>query len=194
MTPRPWWAFALQWGLWALAMAAVMGWLARARTRPRAPQGNHTLVHPRATLVIGLVCTGFFTVLAVWSALYPGNTGSPLISLFFLGFAALGVPLLLDYRNARHVLTPDGLHYGRLMGGGGRMRWADVRTLRYSQTAKWFRLDLADGRVVRISAMLQGLPEFAAAVLSLVPPGAIDGDARIVLEATARGELPPVWS
>jgi Bacterial PH domain len=175
-------------------MTAVMGWLARARARPRAPQETHTLVHPRSTLVVGLVCAGFFSVLAVWSALFPGKTGSPLISLIFLAFAALGVPLMLDYRNARHELVPDGLRYGKLMGGGGRMRWTDVRTLRYSQSAKWFRLDLADGRVVRISAMLQGLPEFAAAVLTQVPPAAVDADTRTVLEATAQGELPRVWS
>jgi hypothetical protein len=193
VTTRPWWATAAQWGLWALVMAAVMGWLARARSRPRAPQAAHTLVHPRTTLVVGLVCAGFFSVLAVWSALFPGKTGSPLISLFFLAFAALGMPLILDYRNARHVLTPDGLRYGKLTGGGGQMRWADVRSFRYSQSAKWFRLDLADGRVVRISAMLQGLPEFAAAVLTQVPPATIDGDTRTVLEATARGELPRVW-
>ena len=72
-------------------MAAVMGWLARARTRPRAPQEAHTLAHPRSTLVVGLVCAGFFSLHAVWSALFPGKTGSPLISLFFLAFAALGV-------------------------------------------------------------------------------------------------------
>jgi hypothetical protein len=40
----------------------------------------------------------------------------------FLAFAALGVPLILDYRNARHVLTPDGLRCGKLLGGGGLMR------------------------------------------------------------------------
>jgi hypothetical protein len=174
-------------------MAAVMGWLARARTRPRTPQESHTLAHPRSMLMIGLVCAGFFSVLAVWSALFPGRTGSPLISLFFLAFAALGVPLILDYRNARHALTPDGLRYGKLFGGGGQARWTDVRRIRFSQSAKWFRLDLADGRVVRISAMLQGLPEFAAAALAQVPQAAIDGDTRAVLEATGRGDLPRVW-
>jgi hypothetical protein len=194
VTTRPWWATALQWGLWALVMAAVMGWLARTRARPRPPEERHTLAHPRSTLVIGLVCVCFFSLLAVWSALFPGKTGSPLISLFFLAFAALGVPLILDYCNARHVLTPDGLRYGKLMGGGGQMRWTEVRTLRYSQSAKWFRMDLTDGRVVRVSAMLQGLPEFAAAVLTQVPTAAIDEETRTVLEATARGELPRVWS
>ena len=183
----------LQWALWALVMAAVMGWLARARTAPRAPQVAHTLAHPRSTLVVGLVCAALFSVLAVWSALAPGQTGSPLVSLFFLGFAALGAPLILDYRNARHVLTPDGLHYGKLLGGGGQARWADVRQLRFSESAKWFRIDLADGRIVRVSAMLQGLPEFAAAALAQVPPAAVDADTRAVLEATARGDLPRVW-
>ena len=170
-----------------------MGWLARARTHPRAVQETRTLAHPRSTLVIGLLCAGFFSVLAAWSALFPGKTGSPLISLFFLAFAALGVPLILEYRNARHELTPDGLRFGRLLGGGGQARWADVRQIRFSQSAKWFRIDLADGRVIRISAMLQGLPEFAAAALAQVSPAAVDADTRSVLEATARGDLPRVW-
>jgi Bacterial PH domain len=183
----------LQWGVWALVMGAVMGWLARARSRPRAAQETHTLAHPRSTLIIGLVCAGFFAVLAVWSAILPGRTGSPLISLFFLAFAALGIPLILDYRNARHRLTPDGLRFGRLFGGGGQARWEDVRQIRFSQSAKWFRMDLADGRVIRISAMLQGLPEFAAAALAQVSPAAVDADTRALLEATARGDLPRVW-
>jgi hypothetical protein len=174
-------------------MAAVMGWLARARTRPRVPQEVHTLAHPRSTLIIGLVCAGFFSVLAAWSALFPGRTGSPIISLFFLAFAALGIPLILDYRNARHELTPDGLRYGKLLGGGGQARWTEVRQIRFSQSAKWFRMELGDGRVIRISAMLQGLPEFAAAAIAQVPPAAIDADTRTVLEATAQGDLPRVW-
>ena len=194
MTTRPWWISALQWVLWAVVMSAVMGWLARTRTGPRAPHDARTLAHPRSTLIVGLVCVGFFLLLAVWSFLFPGKTGTPLISLFFLGFAALGAPLLLDYRNARHVLTTDGLQYGKLFGGGGRMRWTEVRELRYSQSAKWFRLRLADGRVVRISAMLHGLPEFAAAALTQVPPAAMDADTRAVLQATAQGDLPRVWS
>jgi Bacterial PH domain len=193
MTTRPWWAPVLQWGLWAVAMGAIMTWLAQTRTRPRAASEASTLAHPRSTLVIGLICGGFFLTLAVWSALLPGKTGSPFISLFFLGFAALGVPLVLDYLNARHTLTADGLRYGKLLGGGGQLRWVDVRKLRYSEGAKWFRLELTDGRVVRISAMLRGLPEFAAAVLAQVPSGAIDADTRAVMQATAQGEQPRVW-
>jgi Bacterial PH domain len=101
--------------------------------------------------------------------------------------------LILDYRNARHTLTADGLRYGKMLGGTGTLRWADVQRLSYSQSAKWFRLDLADGRVVRVSAMLVGLPRFARAALGQVPPAALAPDARTVLEATAAGELPRIW-
>jgi Bacterial PH domain len=193
MTTRPWWAPILQWGLWAVVMTVAMGWLAHTRTHPRPAHGADTLAHPRSTLIVGLICGGFFLAIAVLSALFPGKTGSPLITLFFLGFAALGLPLVLDYRNARHTLTSDGLRYGRMLGNGGTLRWTEVRRVRYSEAAKWFRLELSGGEVVRISAMLKGLPQFAAAVLGRVPSAAIDEDTRAVLEATARGELPRVW-
>ena len=190
---RPWWGPALQWGLWAAVMSFVMGWLARSRTRRRPLQAASTLSHPRSTLVVGLVCTGLFLGAAVLSAMFAGTTGSPAVSLFFVGFAALGLFVILDYRNARHALTSDGLQYGRLIGRRGAFRWPEVRRLRYSQSAKWFRLELADGRVVRISAMLLGLPDFARAALAQVPPSAIDPETRVVLEATAAGNLPQVW-
>jgi hypothetical protein len=193
MATQPWWAPVLQWGLWAVLMTIVMGWLAHTRSHPRAAGEAHTLAHPRSTLVIGLICGGFFLALAVLSAVFPNKTGSPLVTLFFLAFAVLGLPLVLDYRNARHTLTPDGLRYGRMLGNGGMLRWAEVRRVHYSEAAKWFRLELAAGEIVRVSAMLKGLPEFAAAVLAQVPPAAIDPDTRAVLQATAHGELPRIW-
>jgi len=193
MSDRPWWAHVLQWGLWAAIMTLVMGWLARRRSAPRLPEDDRTLVHPRSTLIIGLVCGGFFLAIAVLCFLFPGETGSPALSLFFVGFALLGAPLVLDYRNARHTLVPDGMQYGRMLGGTGVLRWSAVCRLRYSQSAKWFRLDLADGKVVRVSAMLMGLPGFAQAALGQVPAAAIDPPTRAVLEATAAGDLPRIW-
>jgi len=90
---RPWWGPVVQWGLWAVAMILVMGWLARSRTQPRRPQDAQRLAHPRSTLIIGLACAGFFLTIAVLSAVFPGKTGSPALSLFFVGFAALGLPV-----------------------------------------------------------------------------------------------------
>lgn len=194
MSDRPWWAIALQWSLWFAIMTLVMGWLARRRSSPRPPQDAGKLVHPVSTLIIGLVCGGFFLALAVLCILFPGETGSPALSLFFVGFALLGLPLVLDYRNARHTLVADGLEYGRMLGRKGVLKWNAVRKLRYSPSAKWFRIDLADGGVVRVSAMLMGLPGFAQAALSQVSGTAIDSETRAVLEATAAGNLPKIWA
>ena len=193
MSNRPWWAGLVQWGIWAAVMTVVMGWLARSRTDPAGVADSRTLAHPRTTLIVGLACTGLFLALAVLSAAFPGKTGSVWVTLLFLGFAAMGFLMLLDYRNARHSITEDGLQYGRLLGGRGMLRWSEVRRLIYSESAKWFRLELSDGRVVRISAMLVGLPSFARAALDQVPPAAIPPGSRTVLEDTAAGNLPSIW-
>jgi hypothetical protein len=182
----------LQWVIWAVIMGAVMAWLARSRS-PEGEDPSDRLVHPTSTLVVGVACTLFFAAIAVLSAVFPGRSGSPWITLFFAGFAVMGIPVVLDWRNGRHVLVPGGMRYGRMFGGGGELRWSEVRAVRWSEAAKWFRLELPDGRVVRVSAMLRGLPAFAAAVLAGAPPHAIDDPTRRLLQATAAGDLPRIW-
>ena len=105
----------------------------------------------------------------------------------------MGVPLIAEYYLVRHVLEPDGLRYTPLIKRPGSFRWRDVKCVRYSPSAKWFRIELADRRVVRISGMLMGLPEFARAVLGAVPPSSIDLKARRLLEQTAAGSPLPIW-
>src|SRR4029450_9582736 len=96
----------------------------------RTDDETGTLAHPRSTLIIGVVCTAFFLACAAGSALPPGPRRPAFIPYFFLGFAALGVPMILDWRNARHALVPGGLRYHTMLGrdgevgwGGGRRRW-----------------------------------------------------------------------
>lgn len=193
MSTRPWWSYALQWGLWAVAMGAVMGWMARSRDAAPPAGSAGRLVHPKSTLIIGVVGTVFFVMLAVLAAVFPGKTGSLAVSAAFAGFAALNALLLLEYRNARHELLPDGMRFGGLLRRGGTLRWSELRRISYSESMKWFVLELGDGRLVRISVMVTGLPEFARAVLAQVPPAAIDAATRAVLERTAAGDPPSVW-
>jgi hypothetical protein len=193
MANGPWWAQILAWGLWFALMSLLMGWLARSRQRPRSGSQPGVLQHPRSVLVLGLVCSGLFLTFALLSLLLPGETGSPLISLFFLGFALLGVPLIAEYVRVRHQLEPGGLRYQTLFGKRGFLPWSDVTCVRYSHTAKWFRIDGGAGEVVRISAMLTSLPEFARAVLEGVPRERIDPKTIPVLESTASGSPPSVW-
>jgi hypothetical protein len=175
-------------------MSLVMGWLARTRLRARAGQSSNLLRHPRSLLIVGLVCSGFFLALAVLSQLYPGKSGSPAVSLTFLGFALLGVPVIAEYLRVRHELESDGLRYRPLLHGAGTLRWTDIRAVRYSHAAKWFRLETASGQVVRISVMLIGLPTFARAALEKIPATSIDPMTRAILEQTAAGSPPSIWS
>ena len=193
MSNGPWWAQVLFWGLWFALMSLVMGWMARSRQRPRSGGQPGVLEYPRSVFIVGLVCSGFFLALALFSLLFPGKTGSPLISLFFLGFALLGVPLIAEYVRVRHQLEPDGLRYQSLLGKRGFVRWTDVTRLRYSEVAKWFRIDGGACEVVRISAMLTSLPEFARAALEGVSRERIDPKTVRILESTASGSPPSIW-
>jgi hypothetical protein len=59
---------------------------------------------------------------------------------------------------------------------------------------KWFKIQTSSGEIARISSMLVGLPEFAQAVLSNVSTEAIDSNTLSILEATASGFPPTLWS
>ncbi len=192
MTDRPWWAVALQWAAWGAVMTLVMGWLSRSRAAvPRGTDG--LLQQPRSTLVIGWVCTLFFAALAGLSRAFPGQNPTIWSTVAFLLFSAGGLVLVAEYHRGRHRLTPEGLRYGKLLGRGGLARWDQVIEVCYSDAAKLFRLETSDGRVIRVSAMLTGLPDFASAALDNVSEGAIDRRAHEMLEATRRGELPSIW-
>jgi hypothetical protein len=193
MGERPWWTLVIQWGLFFVLMSLVMGWLARSRQRPRLPNEQPILEYPRSVLIVGLVCSGLFVALALCVLLFPGETGSPLIALFFLGFALLGVPLIAEYVRVRHQVEPGGLRYQTLSGKRGFLQWAYITRIRYSEGAKWFRIDGTNGEVIRISAMLTSLPEFARAALQGVARERIDAKTMHILESTAAGAPPSVW-
>src|SRR5207302_1096807 len=118
----------------------VMGWVAKSRLKPRAAAGAGMMVYPVSMLIIGLVCVVVFLALAVLCWLFPGKTGSPMISLFFGGFALLGVPLVLEYVQVQFRIEPEGLHHQSLLGRRGVLPWSQIAAIRYSQAAKWFRL------------------------------------------------------
>jgi hypothetical protein len=188
-----WWS-DLEGVLVVIVTGLVMGWLAKARIRQRPTSEAGKLVHPASTLVIGLVPMAFFLGIAVISNTFGKNRTTTIwTTLAFIGFGALGLPLVLDYYFARHQVLADGMAYGSLFGKRGRFRWYEVARVRYNAAAKWFVLDLRSGSRVRISAMLRGLPEFAAALLAHIPRTVIDDASYRVLRETAEGKLPSIW-
>jgi Bacterial PH domain len=183
----------LQWTLWAIIMSLIMGWVARSRRQPRAAGYARRLQHPPSTLIIGLACFLFFAGIAVVSNVFANATTTWLTTTVFVGFALLALPILGDYFAARHEVSEEGLRYGRLFGAGGQIRWADLKSVRFSPAMKWFRLESQSGTVVRISVLLMGLPVFAQLLLVHTPPEAIESSTLPVLRMTAEGNPPSVW-
>jgi len=185
--------FWLQWMLWGLLMSLVMGWVARSRNRPRPAGSAQRLQHPTSTLVIGLACFLLFAALAVISNVFANATTSWKTTTVFVGFALLALPVLGDYLAARHEVSEEGLRYGRLIGSGGYMPWTELKSIRFSEAMKWFRLESQSGKVVRLSVMLMGLPRFAQLLLAHAPRQSIEKNTLPVLQTTAEGNPPSVW-
>lgn len=191
---REWWVPIVQWTLWGLVMAVVMGWVAKARLRKRATADRYLLVHPLSTLLIGAAGAAFFFGIAIISNTVGKNpTATIWTTLAFVAFGLASMPMIADYFFARHRLTEEGIHYGRMLGQRGSLPWSQVKRLRFAPVMKWFVLDSASGARVRISALLMGLPEFARLALLHVPPTAIDTNTQIVLLETEQGRPPSVW-
>src|SRR5438874_3359859 len=137
----------LQWTFWAIIMSLIMGWVARSRRQPRAAEYARRLQHPPSTLIIGLVSFLLFAAIAVISNVFANATTSWKTTTIFVGFALLALPILGDYFAARHELSEEGLRYGRLVGSGGYMRWTELKSVRFSEAMKWFRLESQSGKV-----------------------------------------------
>ena len=191
MFDEAFWADKLQWLIWGVVMAIVMGALGRSRQKLRPPTEGNTLVHPKGILVLGIVCIVFFGAFAVLSAF--AETGGLGIAAVFVAFALMGVPILLEYYRVRHTLTANGLEFGTLYRGRHALRWAEVARVRYSHVWKWFVLERPGQPVARISAMLIGLQKFSEEVIKHVPHSRIDPDALPILRDAAQGNLPSIW-
>jgi hypothetical protein len=176
--------------VFGVLMALVGFWLVRSRNRPRPDHEAKTLRHPPSTLVIGVVCSGFFGAIAILSNVYANPTTTIVTTSVFVGFALMGLPLIADYWFARHVLTSEGIHFGRMSGARRYLVWTDVSRVTYSASMKWFRIETRSGTVARFSVMLMGLPEFARAILENVDASAIDRESHEVLRSTAAGNPP----
>ncbi len=191
---QDWWIPIAKAALWGIAIAMVMGWVARSRFSKRPVSDAETLAHPVSTLVIGLIGVLFFGGIAVISNTVGKNkTTTVWTTLAFVAFALASVPMIMDYLFARHRVSERGMDCGRMFGQRGSFVWSEVKRVRYASVMKWFAIDLRSGSTVRISAMLMGLPEFAHMLLLHVPRSAIDDEAYVLLRDTEEGRPPSVW-
>lgn len=191
---REWWTILMQWTIWVIVMTLAMRWLAKSRTSKRPDSAIGTLVHPKSTLITGIIVASFFFGIAIISNTVGKNSTTTIwTTLCFIGFGLMGIPIITDYFFGRHQVTAEGIEYGRMFGQRGTIRWPDVSMVSYSAFMRCFVLKSQSGRKIRISAMLMGLPEFARLVLLNVSHGLIDDHAHLVLRKTEQGQLPNLW-
>ncbi len=192
MQDRAWWLTLLQWSLWGVLMAVVRGWLGRSRLRARPAAEARRLALPPAMLVLGLACLAFFGGAAVVSNVFPDRTSTWWTTAVFVGFALLGLALVLAYFLEVHEVSDDGLASRNLFGITRHLRWRDLGDVRFAPVMQWFRLETRSGIVARVSVMVMGLPEFARLLLRHAPTGAIGPETLEILRATADGSPPSV--
>ena len=188
-----WWTVILHVVLWTLLMGLVMGWVARSRNRTQPTTEADLLVHPKSTLIIGLVGFVFFLGIAVISNVYGNETSTVFTTAIFLSFALLSTLMIIEYAQVHHRVSEQGLNYGRLLRSRRHLYWSEVAKVRYAPTLKWFKIETKSGQVARISAMLVGLPRFAQTVLDHVSRHALDQETIDILQGISDGDLPPIW-
>jgi len=111
----------------------------------------------------------------------------------FIGFTAMGLPIISGYFLERHQLSNDGIAFRNFIGIRRYLRWAELREVRFAPFMRWFRLTTQSGTTARVSIMLIGLPGFARKILKHAPEEAFDEEARVMLGRIARGDLPPTY-
>jgi hypothetical protein len=146
-------------------------------------------------LVLGIVCTVLFVGAGVGALIaMPPDGGMALAVSIFGVFALMGAQCIADYYMDRFEVGDDALSFRTTYGGSGRTGWAEIVEVSYSQSAKWFRLRLRDGKVVRVSAMMVGLPALAERLLTRATNATIDPPTRTTLTDTAAGNPPQIWA
>ena len=114
---------AVQWTVWGILMALVMGWVARSRFKTRPRSDSQRLVHPPSTLIIGVVVFLFFAGIAIISNVFPNKTVTWWRTGVFVGFALLSLGMVAAYCLGHHQVSGEGLSYGRLTGRRVYLEW-----------------------------------------------------------------------
>lgn len=126
-------------------------WFERSRQKAEitAASSGSVLVCP--PFLLGLATD--FTAMGAAGAFvsYGSPTGGLLVASFFAALALVGLYLCADCVRVRHTLVPGGLQFRRLVREG-RVRWSDVRRVRYLPVQKVFRLETSEGVTLKASS------------------------------------------
>ena len=194
MSSQPFWTQVIQWTIFGLVMGALGKWLGNARMAARPGSDSRVLSHPRTTLVIGVVCTAVGLAFVVLPAiLVREGTVAGGVVLVFAPILFGSAMMIREYYIVRVEVSETGMTWRKLSGARKALAWKDVKSVRYSNALKWFRVEAANGDVARLSAMLMGLPQFAQMAWDHAPAQAFDEFTMQTIQQTARGNPPSVF-
>jgi hypothetical protein len=160
---------------------------------PSSPQDQHRyerteLRAPALTLVTGAGCFLIFAAITVISNLFPNPTVTAWTTTTFVVFASLGALIFVGALVERHSISAEGVSSRTMFGIGKVATWAEISKAGYNPGMQWFYLRTTGGKVLRLSAMLVGLPKFAEMSLAHLPPSAVDPELRSLLRLIAEGQ------
>lgn len=135
-------------------------------------QGSVMLVMPRILALIGVA----FILLSAY-ALYRSfpfeNTplaGTLIMILFCLTIAVPGILLLLESRNHRVIIMNDTCYVMNIWGRTAVFSFSQVRRVRPGSNSSLMRIELYDGRRIKVSPFLLGFSVLTSALVDAMHP------------------------
>lgn len=187
----PSWGYVVQTATTGILTSLVLLWLASTRKGAGECEGRFVLTTTRALPAIGIVCSALFVAAAI--ACYFSESGGVWLATGFLGFASLGIPLILEGR-VRHELDEHGIRYRGLFKKAPHVPWNDLRFAKYRPVAKWLEVETSNHGKLRFSSALKGWDILANALRVWSPLLVMDNLAHQVLEDARHGTPPSLWN
>jgi hypothetical protein len=157
----------------ALGLFALWLTIALVRRKPAAPPGTFAELRygPFLRLFALTVALAIpaLTIYIVWFLPWARLQQLLLAGVLFLSMSALGGLLLLETARVRLFLSAEGIVGYSPWRRRREIRWQDVRSVAYSSLNGWFIIVGADGRALRASRFLVGLPALLTALKKWVP-------------------------
>ncbi len=177
----------LTYGIWSAAN--------QVRRRRPALADTDALQAPWPLVVpgwLGLAVFGGFSIWLLYDFVASGAEQAELLLFSICGllFAALSAAYVAAIAIERHQFLPGGIRVHVWGRDSVRVMWRDIVNIHYERIMRRFRIQMADGRVVRISTHLTNLQRFSSEVLACGDHLTVSAEAREWLESAAFGNVP----
>ncbi len=144
-----------------VAVAVILLILNSARRSAPVDQqtGDLLLATTRWVMLLGWIAIAIGAVIGIGIA--TSENGNLWAGVAFGGFFVIAGGALVLEGSVRLRVRPDGFDSWSPWRGARSMRWEDIATVTFSRINKWFVITDRDGKKVRVSIFMRGLPDFA---------------------------------